>query len=446
MTQFLWHRTKKNGLYIDLTTVSGQALVSFDADGTVDYLFQEAKSPQYQRNNSLAELVREQGKLLFAQANYVEAIHKFNLSLKSAANDSDEIALAYANRSACFLHLDLIEECLVDICLAKKANYPTHLMHKLEKRSVKCTNMLIDEEFKENRFIPRKFSLSYEEHSEFVGAAACLEIWKSLEFGHHVVTTSDLKVGDTILVETPYSIIRKRMYKSSRDRCMHCFRVGMNFISCCDCVGSIFCNSSCMEKSFHKYECNMPFALSRKETFELVLKMVFNINAAFSDVDLLMNTVEALLKGKEPERLTSAAQKNFCSIFRLNHNHPKQYGPVLERFRAATSVAVITLMRFPDFKRKYVTLKHRRFLNHLIVHLFHIAEHSVDLHEYTQVSNHDPVIKCTYQNYASGMYAFGCYINHSCLPNVAWLSADGRLVCKVIRPIEKNEQIFRSYL
>lgn len=441
MAPFLWKKSKNSDLYIDLTTISGQTLISFGTDAIIDKLFIEAKSPQFQKNNLYAEIAREQGKTSFAEGNYAEAMHRFNMILSCAENDSDLIGIAYANRSACFWHFDMMEECLVDIALAKNANYPPNLMPKLEARLANSTKKLIDEEFKEKRFTPRKPVLSYNEHAEHAGVAECLEIRQSADFGRHITTTCDLNIGETILIEQPFSIFHKRFYKPSRDRCFHCFKMGMNFVTCKNCLGGLFCNQNCME-THRKYECNLPSALSRKETFELVLRMFYNINSAFPDVDFLMQTVDALLKFQAPIGLKSAAQRDFCLIFRLNHNHRKQSTAVLERFRAATSVAVNVLMRSRDIEQKYVTLKHRRFMNHLILHLLHIAEQSVDLHEYIETNNN----QYSYENYARAIYPIGCYFNHSCVPNVAWYSVDGRLICKVIRPIKKNEQLFRSYL
>lgn len=446
MNFFLWKKSRNPDLYIDLTNINGHPILFTDIDGTIDHLFREAIKSDFQKNNILSDKHREGGKVHFGYGNYSNAMHCFNFSLSGAENGTENIALAYANRSACFLHLGMPEESLVDIGFAKKAKYPEHLMHKLEARTMKCTRLLINEDFKENRFTPIKLRLSFDEHEQCAGVADCLKIHRNHEFGRHVITTRDLKIGETILLEQPFAIIRKRSYMTIRDRCIHCFKERMNFITCSNCVGGLFCDANCMEKSMHKYECNMPSALSRKETFELVLKMFFNINAAFYNVEQLIKTVEALLKGQETIGLTTEAQRNFCSLFQLNHNHSKQPESVLTRFRAATSVAIITIMRFPDFERKYVSMKHRRFLNHLILHLFHIAEHCVDLYEPIHADENEPLKQYEWENYACGMYAFGCFINHSCVPNISWYSVDGRLVCKVIRPIKKGEQIFRSYL
>ena len=58
--------------------------------------------------------------------------------------DGEDLALAYANRSAILVELGHPEEALDDIQLALEHNYPERLMPKLEKRRVKCQKILED--------------------------------------------------------------------------------------------------------------------------------------------------------------------------------------------------------------------------------------------------------------------------------------------------------------
>lgn len=445
--EILWKKSKSpnSDVYIDIFAVPGHQMFSNGMDELIDSLFQSAKvSPINQRDDSRAEIAREQGKQLFADGKYLNAMNKFNCGLALAKNGSTEEGMAYANRSSCFFHLKMIEECLIDIEMAKKSNYPEQLKEKLEARISTCTRSMNNEQFMAGVVHAREPKLSFNEHSEFAGVADCLKIQQNDEFGRHIITTCDLKIGQTILIERPFSVIPRRFYFAGLYRCSNCFESCKNFIRCHNCVGGLFCDADCMEKAFHKYECNMPGALSRKETFELVLKMFFNTVAAFPNIDTLMNTVEWLLKGQDPPGLITAAQKAFCSVFNLPHNHEKQSHDHLKRLRSATSVAIITIRRFPDLKRKFTTTKQLRFLQHLILHLFHVAEHAINLNEYIQKDGESSKVY-TLEELATGMYPFGCCFKHSCVPNVGWFFIDSRLVGKVIRPVKKGEQLFRSY-
>lgn len=159
-----------------------------------------------------------------------------------------------------------------------------------------------------------------------------------------------------------------------------------------------------------------------------------------------MDIVQLMINAKKLPNDLTQSQKDFCSIFQLVHNHENLSADHLKRMRAATGMVILTALRFPEFKRQYVTLKHQRFLQHLILHLFHVAEHAFELFEYYQKDNNAIMVHYEYRHFARGMYPFACFINHSCVPNVCWFNVDGRLICKVIRSIKKGDQIFRSYL
>lgn len=159
-----------------------------------------------------------------------------------------------------------------------------------------------------------------------------------------------------------------------------------------------------------------------------------------------MNLVNLLIAGKNPPNILTKSQKYFCSLFQLPHNHEKLTPYVLERFRAATSITIFTLMRFREFKQKYSSLKHRRFLQHLILHLYHVAAHAIEMYEYNQNDLSAYMSKYDYRHFGRGMYPIASFIKHSCVPNVCSIHVDGRFICKVLRPIKKGEQIFRSFV
>lgn len=400
----------------------------------------------FPKSDSLARFYREKGKEFFQNGHYLMAILSYNHGMALAESNSEK-SIAYANRSICFLNINMPEKCLVDIELAKKFNYPPNLMHKLDARIAKCNALLADETFKLKIYNLEEPTISFKEHNRFAGVADCLEIRKDDRFGYHVITTRDLDIGQTILVEPSCAITPKRIVNVGRDRCWHCFKDLQNFIPCEKSIGSLYCNDECMQKSFHRYECNLP-TLTRKETSDLVFKILYNLNVDFPRVDDLMKTVEKLLKDEDVTGLTSVAQQNFCSIFRLIHKHKlcENQQSTLSR---ESAIVFVQLMEIDEFKEMFRAKKHQRFLQHLILHLLHVTEHAFDLHEFKPEHSPDgdePVMAGTFVHYASAIYPFACYIKHSCAPNVFWFSIDDRLICKVLRPIAKGEQVLRSYL
>lgn len=404
------------------------------------------KHSKSRKDELLAKQHREEGKKLFAKKTYVEAMQEFNRCLMFAPHGSEEAALAYANRSACFFHLNMFQECLVDIEQAKKSNYPTNLIDKLKTRATKCKTLLEKKDVKPVLFTIREPSLTFEEHEKFQGVANCLEIKRNDKIGRHVVTTRDLEIGQTILVERPYSIVATDFSAQNRDRCFQCFRKWSNFISCYNCLVGSYCNENCMAKSFHKLICNLEISSNDREKCELVVKTFYKTNAAFADVDVLMSTVNLMLKDHDvPDDLTTA-QRNFCFLFQLGQNHEKHSHQQSKKFTSISTAIYVKIAQFQDFNEKFVTNKHRCFAQHLILHLFYTVEHAIELHEHIRNDSKSILASYSFEHYASGLYPVGCWINHSCVPNVCWFSVDDRLICKVIWPIKKGEQIFRSYL
>lgn len=446
--KILWKKenSRNSNVFVDIFTIPNDEVFEKGSDELVEIAFKHAK-PNANDAKQLAHRARECGKQYFRDGQYAKAMEQFNHTLLLASKDTVDMGFAYGNRSACFFELNLFDECLHDIEITKKSKYPRNQWEKLDTRAAKCIKFKNDDQFMAKVPTAREPKLSFPQHAKFTGVADCLKLKESDDYGRHVIATCDLKIGQTILIEKPYAIIPKRDYPDLR--CVNCFKHSMSLMPCENCVSAAFCNDDCKEKSRHEYDCSQPITLSRKETFELVLNMFFKLNETFPNVDDLMEMVELLLNRSDfpdPSHLVSAEQREFGWIFQLVHNHEKQTQAHLRRFRGATTIAIATIHRNPILKRKFAALKYRRFLQHLLLHLFHVAEHSIDLMQYQQEDKNDPAMKYSLLEYASGMYPFACYFNHSCMPNVCCYSVDDRLICKVIRPIEKGQQVFRSYM
>lgn len=444
----LWKKTETedSNVYIDIFKIPGYCMNIVDMKELINSYYRIVQVYTVKKHDKMAQDMREQGKRDYEEKNYFLAMKSFNDALLNAPKKSMETGLNYANRSSVYFNLKMLEECLLDIELARKSNYPENLIHKLDSRITKVQSLMNNEEYVSTIFTPSVPTLNFTEHKMFRGVADCLKIEKNEEFGRHVITTCDLKIGQTILVEQPYAISPARRDMNGRDRCRHCFKDRMNFIPCKACIGALFCNDDCMEKSFHKYECDMPYMeMCNSESFEMVMELLVKIVAAFPDIDHLIETVELLLSDQQLTQLTNE-QRAFCSIFQLENHHEKKSPEQLRWLLSTSGNAILTFLRFPEFKQKFTNLKHNRFLQHLTLHLFHVAEHRMKLFE-CQQDDKKLMMNCKCeQSYASAIYPFGCYINHSCVPNICRIYVGSLLVCKVIKPIKKGEQIFCSYL
>lgn len=450
----LWHKkpAPNNDSYVEICSTDG-----FRFGTTIN-------GKKLLKNNVTAKKLRDKGNDLYSSRKYHDAMAYYNQSISYAENDSEALALAYANRSNCFLNLNLFQECLIDIERAR-IGYPSAKMSKLDNRKTKCMNLMNEIG---NVSHVREPELSFSENGMHAGVAECLKIENNTKFGRHVVTTRDLRIGQTILVENPFAfkhepinpdhstmhdpfvdksrvIQHKRSGTNTFGRCMYCYVECVNLIPCENCAGALFCNKVCMEKAYHKYDCQMDDNF-RKETVGLVLRMLYRANAAFPSVDELMQTVRLLLDGNNVNQHQNDDQKSFASIFQLPIHSGHQWKRNLTLTRSATELIYNKVMRLPDFSTKFTSYTHRCFLQHLILHLFHVAEHSINASEYWCETDDQNLGSFSIRTFGNGIYPFGCFINHSCTPNVCWYFVDNRLICRVIRPIKKNQQLFGFYL
>jgi hypothetical protein len=91
------------------------------------------------KDNKKAIEFRNDGNSKFYQNKFYEALISYNKSLCHAENNSENLGLAYANRSAVYLQLKQAEKCLENIQLARAHKYPNKA--RLEDRQQKAENL-----------------------------------------------------------------------------------------------------------------------------------------------------------------------------------------------------------------------------------------------------------------------------------------------------------------
>lgn len=93
----------------------------------------------YGKDNSLATELRNQGNSVYLSRKDQQALEWYTKSIAWATDKSEELILAYGNRSAALFRLGEYIPCLLDINRALKGNeYPQHLRNKLRDRKKMC--------------------------------------------------------------------------------------------------------------------------------------------------------------------------------------------------------------------------------------------------------------------------------------------------------------------
>lgn len=378
----------------------------------------ELKKPHRLKDNELSVELRIRGNILFSNGKWVEAMELYNQSLCFAEIGSENVSLAFANRSSCFVRMKMYSRCLTDIDLSIKANYPAHLLPKLEERRADCLKKL-------EKMVPAEIevpTLDYAEDKTFSGMANILKIQHNDKFGRHIVTTRDIEVGKTVLVEEAFvatSVIPKQYLV-----CTTCLKSVTNLIACGECANTMFCSDVCMNNNaFHKVVCGH---YSFDNAIEHVARSIWHAINSFDNVDELMNFVETIVVNHKVPRSYSEMQSKYRTFLKMN-----VWFATPEAEKANTQQAIRAynyLVKLPLIKEKFAAENHQRFLMHLCVQHYSIG-------------------KCNAfgDSLRGGSYLANSFFNHSCAPNVLRYVIENKLVCITSRPIKKGDQLFVSY-
>jgi SET and MYND domain-containing protein 4 len=182
-----------------------------------------------------AEKARNDGNVFFRNSKFCEALLEYNKSLCFSVVGSEDVALAYANRSAAYMNLKEYDLCLKNIELAKKSGYPNPKMKKLEIREAECKQAMETHQPDPYDDPENFFKLSYPPNKKLPCLAECLELRVDEKFGRHIITTQDLKTGDIIgLTEPTFRLFDKR---ARLHHCSYCAKssIKMNLIPCSGC-------------------------------------------------------------------------------------------------------------------------------------------------------------------------------------------------------------------
>lgn len=183
-----------------------------------------------------ADIWRNDGNESFNKGDFLEALVAYNKSLCHAPPGSQQLGLAYGNRSAVYLKAKMFRKSLQNVQLAREHGYPTDKLAKLNEREQKCLK-LMEQNVETDRL--SFFKLSHPANEKIPFIASCIKLRESEKFGRYVITTSDLKPGDIIAIDEPiYKFVDVEVRQR---RCAHCMKSNeLSLIPCESCADSKF--------------------------------------------------------------------------------------------------------------------------------------------------------------------------------------------------------------
>lgn len=150
------------------------------------------------KNASISSDARNNGNDYFKEENYVLALECYNRSICHASENSEDLSIGYANRSAVYLKTGFYKFCLQNIECALKTNYPERLRQKLEQRRRECLKLMKTQEDCLEKHDKEKVTvaLSYAANERIPIMIDGLEVAKSTQFGRYIRTKRDLYPGE----------------------------------------------------------------------------------------------------------------------------------------------------------------------------------------------------------------------------------------------------------
>jgi len=270
-----------------------------------------------EKDVTLSRQLRDAGNTGFSSQDDDTALKCYNDALLAAPADpwdeqGEDMALAFANRSALYFRQKKFQSSLSDTRLALKCGYPKHLKYKVLQRQAKCLYELghfkdakhsyrdaisfmnfckLNKDQKQNvlndiqssmdeiqihddtvedkdckKFVRESDTESgpnFSRNPKFPSLSKGLTVKYDSDRGRHVIATENIKCGSYLACEDP--IVNYLWSENMLSHCSNCFKYVTSLVPCYTCCLVVFCSEKCRSeawKSFHQYECKAVEAMT----------------------------------------------------------------------------------------------------------------------------------------------------------------------------------------
>ncbi|KAJ8679815.1 hypothetical protein QAD02_015602, partial [Eretmocerus hayati] len=205
-----------------------------------------------EKSSTKSAKIRKRGNDLFLKnnrENYRMVLSLYTKSIAYAPLKSEELALAYGNRSALWLHMHKYDLCLIDLGRALDITKSNSLAQKLSSRRDKCWNHLSSAVPKGQK--PSKSPIRITPSKSSLCGADCIMVKHDKKYGRHYVATRNITPGEIVMCEkTPYtSVDIGQMYLV----CAHCLAFAWAGIPCDFCIFTVYCSETCKIEAWSQY-------------------------------------------------------------------------------------------------------------------------------------------------------------------------------------------------
>lgn len=438
---------------------------------------------------------RNNGNALYASKKLCEALLMYTKSIAYAESDSEELALAYGNRSAVLFELAKFDLCEQDILLSLENNYPEKLQFKLLERLGKCffENKQFQksiEAFQKSLQLLQKSDLNTEKKNNkarllfeyinkyhesndnvnnhriinnsvyelerpyiedglknkmFPCASESFGIEEQSGQGRCAVALKDIHAGEVIVVEKAFSSVC--LPESFENHCYNCLTRFIAGYPCKNCAAVLYCSSTCKEKNwelFHKYECCYLNIIIKDEVGlgHLALKMVVMVGVTE------LRNFEKRKERKDLKDITGLNEDNifqpndyFCVYSLTGNSQLRKPSDLFRRTLLAIYLSKILV------KSGFVISSEDNDVCLIATHLLkQIQMLPCNAHEVSELyMEGTEFAQADLQEIGSAAYTTLSLLNHSCDPSVVRHCYGDTCVLRAMKYIKKGDPIVDNY-
>lgn len=356
------------------------------------FVIEENFKPKCKRE---AEKLRANGNECFKSGNYPGAVSWYTQSIINAPDDSENLSLAYNNRSTANFYMKNYAQCLQDVELAFIHNYPTKSCYKLYQRIGRCMYYLCNKQeaikafqqtisalekadlTEENRLsmiadmnkaieqsskinLP-PVNLSIKTHNcchqgipnfstgtnkEIPCLSDSVEVKLDSYGGRGLFAKQNIGIGEVLIVETPFATHLLKEFNLSH--CQYCCNRVSLAIPCKYCSGVVFCSLECRNAAwvkFHWAECHILDSVQDKNLSLLAMRMI--VTAGYDElikIDEKVNSQDDLrTSGFDEEGIYNS--EDYRSAYSLvNHADNRTWTDLLNR-----TISALYYLRYLEF-------------------------------------------------------------------------------------------------
>ncbi|KAK9298502.1 hypothetical protein QLX08_008182 [Tetragonisca angustula] len=364
------------------------------------------------KSTAKAQAFKKMGNKEFQEKNYNKSIESYTKCALYASINSCELPVAMANRSASLFYLGRYDDCIKNIQLAIKLNYPKQLQYKLYLRLLHCYLKLGKQQLAEETLAM---------------------IQKMIHDSDYIAPSMK---GFVLLSHDTHSL------------CPHCICSNTDIpVPCTTCVNNFYCNDYCLTEAWSSYHC-WECPGSQMELWKeigighLALKVLLTCTTTtdkvkFNEMQNLVTNFDKLsmddlrIYGITAIMLTIYLSK-YTDFFETNNLEDC----LMSKFSDNSFNMNFNILTSND-KQLYVSSLLLRYILQLIGNGHAITKSNTLLNNDSSMNEQDIV--------ATGIYPSASMMNHSCDPNIINIFMNQYLIIRASKDIAKDEEIFNCY-